>query len=397
MQPKPLNGIRVLELGQLIAGPFAGNMLAYFGAQTIKVEPPGRGDPLRAWRVLHNGTSYWWRSIARNKKCITLNLKDPRGREIARRLALRSDVLLENFRPGTLEGWGLDPLRLRRENPGLITARISGFGQTGPYAKQPGFASACEGYGGFRYVNGHPGEAPVRPNLSLGDTLAALHAVIGVLLALVSRERNNSDGQEVDVAIYESVFNVLEGVVAEYSGAGVVREPSGTTLTGIVPTNTYRCADAKYVVIGGNGDSIFKRLMCAAGRDDLANDPRLADNPGRVANQQEIDAAIGAWTATRTSRNVLAALREADVPCGPIYSVADMFADPHFAARELFESVQVDGQDLQLPAIVPKLSTTPGATDWAGPALGAHNDEVLQGLLGMSQDEVDDLRGDGIV
>ncbi|MDH3452882.1 MAG: CoA transferase, partial [Gammaproteobacteria bacterium] len=250
---------------------------------------------------------------------------------------------------------------------------------------------------GFRYVNGHPGEAPVRPNLSLGDTLAALHAVIGVLLALVSRERNNSDGQEVDVAIYESVFNVLEGVVAEYSGAGVVREPSGTTLTGIVPTNTYRCADAKYVVIGGNGDSIFKRLMCAAGRDDLANDPRLADNPGRVANQQEIDAAIGAWTATRTSRNVLAALREADVPCGPIYSVADMFADPHFAARELFESVQVDGQDLQLPAIVPKLSTTPGATDWAGPALGAHNDEVLQGLLGMSQDEVDDLRGDGIV
>jgi crotonobetainyl-CoA:carnitine CoA-transferase CaiB-like acyl-CoA transferase len=397
MQDKPLSGIRVLELGQLIAGPFAGNMLAYFGAETIKVEPPGRGDPLRGWRVVHNGTSYWWRSIARNKKCITLNLKDPRGREIARRLALRSDVLLENFRPGTLEDWGLDPQQLRRDNPGLVSARISGYGQTGPYAKQPGFASACEGYGGFRYVNGHPDEAPVRPNLSLGDTLAALHAVIGVLMALLTRERDKRGGQEVDVAIYESVFNVLEGVVAEYSGAGVVREPSGTTLTGIVPTNTYRCADGRYVVVGGNGDSIFKRLMRTAGRSDLAEDVRMADNPGRVVHQREIDAAIGAWTGTRASRAVLAALQDAEVPCGPIYSVADMFEDPHFAARQLFESVQVDGDDLQLPAILPKLSATPGGTDWAGPALGAHNDEVLQGLLGMTRDEVNGLRDEGIV
>ncbi|MDH3714721.1 MAG: CoA transferase [Gammaproteobacteria bacterium] len=397
MQHKPLSGIRVLELGQLIAGPFAGNMLAYFGAETIKVEPPGRGDPLRGWRVVHNGTSYWWRSIARNKKCITLNLKDPRGREIARRLALRSDVLLENFRPGTLEDWGLDPQQLRRGNPGLVSARISGYGQTGPYAKQPGFASACEAYGGFRYVNGHPGEAPVRPNLSLGDTLAALHAVIGVLMALLTRERDKRGGQEVDVAIYESVFNILEGVVAEYSGAGVVREPSGTTLTGIVPTNTYRCADGRYVVVGGNGDSIFKRLMHAAGRGDLAEDARVAYNPGRVVHQREIDAAIGAWTGTRSSRAVLAALQDAEVPCGPIYSVADMFEDPHFAARQLFESVQVDGDNLQLPAILPKLSVTPGATDWAGPALGAHNDEVLQGLLGMTRDELDGLRDEGIV
>ncbi len=394
----PLEGIRVLELGQLIAGPFAGCMLAYFGAEVIKVEPPGRGDPLRVWRVLEEGTSLWWRAMARNKRCITLDLRQERGRELARRLAAVSDVLIENFRPGTMERWGLGPEALKAANPGLIYARISGYGQDGPYAERPGFASACEGIGGFRYLNGFPGEAPVRPNLSLGDTLAALHAVIGVLMALVHRDRaGRGAGQTVDVAIYEAVFNMLESVVPEYDRAGVVREPSGSTLTGIVPTGTYPCADGRYVVIGGNGDSIFRRLMRAAGRPDLADDPRLADNAGRVAHQGEIDEAISAWTRTLEARRVLEILAEAAVPCGPIYSVADMFADPHFRARGLFEQVEVGGRALAIPALVPRLEATPGATAWPGPELGAHNAEVLGGLLGLDEAERAALAAEGVI
>ena len=336
--PKPLAGIRVLEMGQLIAGPFAGCMLAYFGAEVVKIEPPRTGDPLRNWRVLKDGTSLWWRAMGRNKKCITLNLREPRGRELARALALRSDVLIENFRPGTMERWGLGPDELRAEAPGLVYTRVSGYGQTGPSATKPGFASVCEGFGGLRYINGFPGEPPVRPNLSLGDTLAALHAVIGVLLALVHRNRVDGNaiggaGQVVDVAIYESVYNVLEAMVPEYDGAGIVREPSGSTLTGIVPTNTYPCADGRYVIIGGNADSIFKRLMRAAGRDDLAGDPRLADNAGRVAHQREVDDAIAEWTRSLDSDRVLEVLDGAAVPAGPIYSVADMLDDPQYNAR----------------------------------------------------------------
>ena len=388
-------------MGQLIAGPFAGCVLAYFGAEVVKIEPPRTGDPLRNWRVLKDGTSLWWRAMARNKKCITLDLREPRGRELARALARRSDVLIENFRPGTMEKWGLGPDDLRDGNPGLVYTRVSGYGQTGPLAGKPGFASVCEGFGGFRYVNGFPGEPPVRPNLSLGDTLSALHAVIGVLLALVHRNRIGTDsiggGQVVDVAIYESVYNVLESIVPEYDGAGIVREPSGSTLTGIVPTNTYPCADGRYVIIGGNGDSIFKRLMRAAGRDDLADDPRLADNAGRVAHRSEVDDAVARWTRTLEAGRVLAILDAAAVPAGPIYSVADMMEDPQYNARELFETVETEGGSLKIPAIVPKLGRTPGATRWPGPALGAHNREVYTGILGLDEEALRSLESAGIV
>src|SRR5262245_13015741 len=395
---RPLDGVRVLEVGQLLAGPFAGCILAYFGAEVIKIEPPGKGDPLRVWRILDQGTSLWWRSLGRNKKCITLNLYTERGRQLARQLADRVDILVENFRPGTLEKWGLGPQELKQTNPGLIYARLSGYGQTGPYAARPGFASVCEGIGGFRYINGFPGEPPVRPNLSLGDTLAGLHAVLGILLAYIQRQKpSQGHGQVVDVAIYEAVFNMLEAVVPEYDGAGVVRQPSGSTLTGIVPTNTYRCRDGTYVIIGGNGDSIFQRLMRTAGRPDLATDPRLADNAGRVAHEQEIDAAISAWTASLDAAQVLQQLETASVPAGPIYNVADMMRDPHFHARGLFHEVEVDGKPLKLPALMPPLSTTPGSTEWPGPAVGAHNRDILGGMLGLSEAELAALQHDGII
>lgn len=394
---RPLDGIKVLEMGQLIAGPFAGCMLGYFGAEVIKIEPPGRGDGLRSWRVLKNGTSLWWRAMARNKKCVTLNLRKAEGRSIAARLAEASDVLIENFRPGTMEQWGLGPAELERRNPDLVYARVSGYGQTGPLAARPGFASVCEGFGGFRHLNGFPGQAPVRPNLSMGDTLAALHTVIGVLLALTERSKAGGSGQVVDVAIYESVFNMLESVVPEYHAAGLVRGPSGSTLTGIVPTNTYPCADGKYVIIGGNTDSIFQRLMRAAGRADLADDPRLADNAGRVSHQQEVDGAIAEWTAGLASKEVIARLEQASVPCGPIYTVEDMARDPHYRARRMFETVEVDGEPLEIPAIVPRLEDTPGETLWPGPELGEHNEEIYAGLLGYSASELERLADEGII
>jgi len=394
---RPLEGVRVLEMGQLIAGPFAGCMLAYFGAEVVKIEPPGKGDPLRNWRALKNGVSLWWRSMGRNKKCITLDLRSDKGREIARALATRADVLVENFRPGTMERWGLGPDALKGDNPGLVYTRISGYGQTGPYASRPGFASVCEGVGGFRFLNGFPGQPPVRPNLSLGDTLAALHAVIGILLALAERDKPEGRGQVVDVAIYEAVFNMLESVVPEYDGAGLVRGPSGSTLTGIVPTNTYLCADGKYVVIGGNADSIFQRLMRAAERPEMADDPRLRDNAGRVAHQEEVDDAISQWTASLEADEVLRRLDEAAVPAGPIYNVEDMMRDEHFHARGLFQVVEVDGEPLRIPAIVPRLEETPGATEWPGPAVGEHNREVLGELLGYSDAELEALRAEGVV
>lgn len=395
----PLEGVRVLEMGQLIAGPFASCILAYFGAEVIKIEPPGTGDPLRRWRVLdEHGTSLWWRSLGRNKKCITLNLYHEKGRQLARQLADTVDIVVENFRPGTLEKWGLGPEELRQTNPGVIYARISGYGQSGPYASRPGFASVCEGFGGFRYINGFPGEPPVRPNLSLGDTLAGLHAVLGILLAYIQRQKpQQGQGQVVDVAIYEAVFNMLEAVVPEYDGAGVVREPSGSTLTGIVPTNTYRCRDGKYVIIGGNGDSIFQRLMRTAGRPEMATDARFADNAGRVQHEQEIDAAIAAWTAASDAEHILAQLETAAVPAGPIYSVVDMMRDPHYNARGLFQQVTVDGKSLKIPALPPFLGTTPGGTAWPGPEVGAHNHEIFAGLLGLSAAEIEALQRDGVM
>jgi len=396
--PRPLDGIRVLEVGQLLAGPFAASILAYYGAEVIKVEPPGAGDPLRQWRVLDDdGTSFWWRSLGRNKKCITADLRSDEGRGLVQKLAGKSQVLIENFRPGVMEKWGLGPADLWADNPGLIYARISGYGQDGPNAAKPGFASVCEGFGGLRYVNGKPGEPPMRPNLSLGDTMAGLHTALGVVMACLHQARNpGSKGQVIDTALYEAVFNVLEGVVPEYDGAGVVREPSGSTITGIVPTNTYRCADGKFIIIGANGDSIFKRLCEAMGRGDMAADARLANNAGRVEHEAEIDQAIAAWTGSLGSMDTLEMLQDARVPSGPIYSVADMMVDPHYIARGLFEQVDVNGQPLKIPAMVPKLSETPGHTDWPGPEVGAFNQAVYGELLGLSAADIAALEGKGI-
>ena len=390
----PLAGVKVVELGQLLAGPFAGTLLAYFGAEVIKVEPPG-GDPIRGWRTLDDtGTSFWWRSLGRNKRSVTLDLKSDAGRELAARLIDDSDVLIENFRPGTLENWGLGPERFKESNPGLIYTRISGYGQDGPYADKPGYASVCEGIGGLRYVNGFPGERPVRPNLSLGDTVAGLHAALGIALALLERH-SSKQGQVVDVALFESVFNLLEAVIPEFDGAGEIRQPAGSTVTGIVPTNTYRCADGKYVIIGGNGDSIFKRLMVTAERPDLAEDPRLAKNPGRVENEAEIDGAIEAWCATLPSPDVLAKLEANRVPCGPIYSAADMMADPHFQARGLFQQVEINGAPLKIPAILPRLGGTPGGTRWPGGDAGCDTESVARGELGLSEEEFQRLKAQG--
>jgi len=396
---RPLDGIRVLEVGQLLAGPFACSMLGYYGAEVIKVEPPGDGDPLRKWRELDDdGTSFWWRSLGRNKKCITADLRSEEGRDLVRKLSSSCDVLVENFRPGVMEKWGLGPADLWAENAQLIYARISGYGQDGPYSSKPGFASVCEGVGGIRYVNGKPGEAPMRPNLSLGDTVAGLHTALGIVMASLYQANNpGSKGQVIDTALYEATFNLLEGVVPEYDGAGVIREPSGSTITGIVPTNTYRCADGKFIIIGANGDSIFKRLCEKMDQPEMAADERFATNEGRVEHEPEIDAIIAQWTGSMDSTQALSLLDEARVPSGPIYSVTDMMADKHFIARGLFEEVDVNGKPLKIPAMVPKLSDTPGRTDWAGPEVGAFNQEIYGDLMGLSAQDIEELRSQGII
>ncbi|MBP7589739.1 MAG: CoA transferase [Thermoanaerobaculia bacterium] len=397
MSARPLAGLRVLELGQILAGPFAGAMLAYFGADVVKVEPPGSGDPIRTWRLLDDdGTSLWWRSLGRNKRCVTLDLATPEGQALARRLAGRADVLIENFRPGTMEGWGLSPERLQADNPGLVVARISGFGQSGPYAARPGYASVCEAFGGLRHLTGNPGEVPLRANLSLGDSLAGLHAVVGILLALEARRRDGR-GQVVDAAIFESVFNILESVVPEFDRAGAVRGPSGPTVSGIVPSNAYPAADGEWVVIGANNSANFRRLMEAIGRADLGADPELAENPGRLRRQAELDAAIGGWTRTLAAAEVVDRLVAVAVPASTIYTVADMFADPHYRARGLFEQVEAAGRQLALPAMLPRLSASPGRTDWAGPELGAHNLEIFCGELGLAAEELAELHRRGVV
>lgn len=394
----PLAGVKVLELGQLIAGPFATAFLAYFGAEVIKVEPPGGGDPLRTWRVLHNGTSLWWHTMARNKKCVTLDLRLPEGQKVARDLARRVDVVVENFRPGTLEKWGLGYERLKEDNPGLILARISGYGQTGPYAQKPGFAAVAEAFGGLRYVTGEPGRPPVRPNLSLGDSVAGLHAAFGILMALYHRDARGGTGQTIDVALYESVLNLMEGTIQEYDKKGIKREREGMRLTGIVPSGTYPTSDGAYVVIGANGDSIFRRFMLAIGRADLALDPRVATNEGRIAHIDEIDEAISSWTRGRPAAEVLRTLETADVPSGPINSAAELLADPHCAARGIFEDVLLGpGDRVKLPRLAPVLGQTPGETCWIGPALGEHNREIYQDWLGYPAAEVDRLAAEGII
>ena len=375
----PLAGLRVLELGQLIAGPFAAKTLADFGADVIKIEPPGAGDPLRQWRLLKDGTSVWWQVQARNKRSVVLDLKDPAAQDIVRRLADESDVLIENFRPGALEGFGLAPESLIERNPKLIVLRVSGYGQTGPYRDKPGFGVVAEAMGGLRHLSGEPGQVPVRVGVSIGDTLAALHGVIGILLALQERQRSGR-GQVVDVALYEAVFNCMESLLPEYSAFGAVRQPAGSALPGIAPSNAYRCGDG-FVLIAGNGDSIFKRLMAAIGRDDLGQDPQLADNTGRVARVAEIDAAIGTWTADRDVAEVLTVLDAAGVPAGRIYTVADIAADPHYQARGMLQTVRLaDGSVLAVPGIVPKLSRTPGGHRRNAPTLGQDTDAVLAAL-----------------
>ena len=399
--PGPLTGIKVLELGTLIAGPFAARMFAEFGAEVIKVEDPKGGDPIRNWRYLHEGTSLWWYVQARNKQSIALNLKDPRAQAIARALALEADVVIENYRPGVLEKWGLGYEQLQAVNPATIMVRISGYGQSGPMRDMPGFGAIGESMGGIRYVSGHPDRPPVRIGISIGDSIAALHGVIGALMALRHRDstggRGKGEGQYVDVALYEAVFNMMESTVPEYDRFGVVRERTGGSLPGIVPSNTYTCADGAAIVVAGNGDAIFKRLMTAMGRQDLADDPALARNEGRVKRTQDIDDAIQAWCGGRPIDEALRILKAADVPASRIYSVADMFRDAQFAARGMIEQQRLpDGTPLRVPSVVPKLSATPGATAWLGPRLGEHTEEILR-RLGHDGAAIETLRRDGVI
>jgi formyl-CoA transferase len=394
--PAALAGLKVLEMGQLIAGPFAAKTLADFGAEVVKIEPPGAGDPLRKWRLLKDGTSVWWQVQSRNKRSLALDLRTPEGQDVARRLAAEADVLIENFRPGALEGWNLAPEQLLEANPRLIVLRISGYGQTGPYRNRPGFGVVGEAMGGLRHLTAEPGRVPVRVGVSIGDTLAALHGVIGILLALQHRHASGQ-GQVIDVALYEAVFNCMESLLPEYSAFGAVRGPAGSALPGIAPSNAYRCQDGGYALIAGNGDSIFRRLMTLIGRDDQANDAALADNSGRVARVAELDQAIGAWTATRSVDEVLAALDQASVPAGRIYTVADIAADPHYQARGMLEQVTMDdGSLLTVPGIVPKLSATPGRHRRNAPTLGQDTEPVLR-ELGLSAEQIAALKARGIV
>ncbi len=393
--PGPLERIKVLEMGTLIAGPYCARLLAEFGAEVIKIETPGEGDPLRKWRKLHEGNSLWWYAQARNKKSVAVNLRDPEGQAIVRSLAREADIVVENFRPGTMEKWGLGYEALAKDNPGLIMVRISGFGQTGPYKDRPGFGAIGESMGGMRYITGYPDRAPVRVGISIGDSLAAMFGVIGALSALHHRTESGK-GQVVDVALYEAVFAMMESMLPEFGVGGFVRERSGASLPGIVPSNTYPCKDGKYVVIGANADSIFKRMMRAIGRNDLADDPALATNDGRVARTEELDRAIGDWTARHDLDEVLAVLEEAEVPSGRIYSIADIVSDMHYQARGMIERHKLGDADLLLPGVVPKLSRTPGGTEWIGPRLGEHTDEVLAGL-GYDEAQIERMRARGVI
>lgn len=397
MDKQILSGIRVLELGQLIAGPFAAKTLADFGAEIIKVETPGDGDPLRKWRMLHNGTSVWWQAQSRNKQSVCIDLRQQEGQALVRRLAASADILIENFRPGTMEKWGMGWEELHALNPRLIMLRISGYGQDGPKRDEPGFAAIAEAMGGIRYITGEPGRVPVRAGVSLGDTVAGLHGALGVLLALYQRDARGGVGQMIDVALYESVFNLSESLLPEYSAFGAIRKPAGGALPGIAPSNAYRCADGEYVLIAGNGDSIFKRLMALIGRQDLADDPALARNDGRAARAQEIDAAIEAWTGTLGIDSALERLTAVAVPSGRIYSAKDIAEDPHYRARGVIEKVRsADGLEVDVPGIIPRLSGNPGAIHARGPTLGEHTDAVLA-AAGLTEEDIRALKAKGIV
>ncbi|MFH1814699.1 MAG: CaiB/BaiF CoA-transferase family protein [Pseudomonadota bacterium] len=396
---RPLSGLKVVELGTLIAGPFASRILAEFGAEVIKIESPDGGDPLRKWRLLYEGTSLWWFVQARNKKSVTLNLKHPDGLDVLRRLLADADVLVENFRPGVLDKLGLPETTLRALNPSLVIVRLSGFGQTGPMAEQPGFGAIGESMGGLRYITGFPDRPPVKVGISIGDSIAALWGVIGALMALRHRDatggRGAGQGQTVDVALYEAVFAMMESMLPEFDVFGFIRGRTGNIMPGITPSNTHTARDGRHIIIGGNGDAIFKRLMAALGRPDLAVDPSLADNAGRDARRDEIYALIDAWVAGRDGEEVLRVLGEADVPVSRVYSIEDIVADPQFLARAMFETLELpDGRPFKAPAVVPRLSETPGGTDWIGPELGAHTDQVLA-ELGIAPERIALMREQG--
>jgi formyl-CoA transferase len=392
---EPLSGLKVIEMGQLIAGPFAAKTLADFGADVVKIEPPKLGDALRKWRLLKDGTSIWWQVQSRNKRSLSLDLKQTEAQEIVRALVKESDVLIENFRPGTLEGWGLDPQDLLKINPRLIVLRISGYGQTGPYRDKPGFGVVAEAMGGLRHLTAEPGRVPVRVGISIGDTLASLHGVIGILLALQERHQSG-EGQVIDIALYEAVFNCMESLLPEYSAFGEVRQAAGSALPGIAPTNAYLCADGGYVLVAGNGDSIFKRLMKLIGRDDLGNDPQLENNEGRVKRVVELDQAIGEWAKTLTTDKALEALDAVAVPAGRIYTVADIAQDPHYKARGNIETIQMhDGTKVEVPGVIPKLSRTPGSIRTLAPDIGQNTDEILRGI-GLSDAQIASLKERGV-
>ncbi len=394
-----LEGLKVIELGNFIAGPFASKIFSEFGADVIKIESPEKGDPLREWRHIYEGRSLWWRLQSRNKKSLTVNMKKEEGQEIVRQLVKEADILIENFKPGTLEKWNLSYEDLKEINPRLIMVRISGYGQTGPYKDKAGFGSVGESMGGIRYVTGHPELPPPRVGISLGDQITAMYAVVGAMFAVYNRDVvGTGEGQMIDVALYESVFSLMEGMLPEYDKFGAIRERQGTSLPGVAPSNTYKCKDGKYIVIGGNGDKIFKRLMNAIGRADLADDERFATNNGRAAEADFLDDVIQEWTGTVDLTEAMKVLDEASVPAGPIYSIEDIVKDPQYQARGMFEEHDLNEKEkIRLPGIIPKMSRTPGKTKWLGPDLGEHNDEVLGKMLGLTPDQIKEYKEKGII
>ncbi|KQU25890.1 hypothetical protein ASG65_14915 [Bacillus sp. Leaf13] len=399
MAKKALEGLRVLEMGQLIAGPSASRLLGEFGAEVIKVETPETGDPIRTWRVVENGTSLWWYVQSRNKKSITINLREAEGQRLIRELVKEIDIIIENFRPGTMEKWGLGYEELKVINPRLIMIRVSGYGQDGPYRDKAGFGSIGEALGGLRYITGYPDRPPTRVGISIGDSLSALYSVIGALMAVHHRDVNGTgEGQVIDVALYESVFSMMESTLPEFDRAGVIRERTGSKLPGITPSNTYLCSDGKYVVIGANGDAIFKRLMNAMRRSDIAENPRFENNSKRSEHADFLDALIEEWTKSMPFDEVMTHLDEAKVPAGAIYSIEDIVNDPHYKARQMIQEVDVEELGiLKMPGIVPKMSETPGTIEWAGPKLGQHTDEVLIEKIHLSEEQIKSLKEKGII
>lgn len=398
-KPQPLQGVKVLEIGTTIAGPTCSYLLGNFGAEVIKIEPPGKGDPLRNWgHPIKEDRSLFWVTLNRNKKCITLNMRDPRGQEIAKKLVEKVDIMVENFRPGKVEEWGMGIEDLKKINRGIILVRISGYGQTGPYRERPGFGGGAEALGGLRYITGYPDRPPTRVGVAIGDNVAAMQGALGALMALYHRAVNNGEGQEVDVALYEAVFAMMDAALPEYDKLGLVKQRTGTTLSKIAPSNIYPTKDEEYVYIGANQDNLFQRLAKLMGRPELAEDPRYATHLERGERQQELDDMIGEWTKQHESADLIAMLEKAEVPMSPIYSIADITKDPHFHARNMIREIEDPAWGkVKVPGIVPTLSETPGDIKWGGPRLGQHNDEIYGEFLGYSPQEIEELKGQGII